>query len=246
MAIKNSKNPELPKGDIIEKGYYHPLTIVTRNIHKIFHNLGFEVSFGPHILPEEANFDVLNVPKDHPARDMHDTFWLKEKTQMVLRTHISSMQVPYMRENKPPLMMVSSGPVYRYEATDSTHEAVFQYIEGLAVGKDISAADLKGTLEKFLEKLYEEKIETQFHPAYFPFVEPGFEVDMRNPKNGEWLEMLGSGMVHPKVLMNAGVDPREYQGFAFGMGIDRLAMMKYKMNDVRLLRSGDLRLTNQF
>jgi phenylalanyl-tRNA synthetase alpha chain len=229
-----------------KRGHYHPLTIVTRDIHKIFHDMGFETAYGPHILSEEANFDVLNVPKDHPARDMHDTFWLKDEAKSVLRTHISSMQVPYMKANKPPLMMISSGPVYRYEATDATHESTFQYIEGLSVGESISVANLKGTLSQFLEKFFGEKIEMRFRPSYFPFVEPGFEVDMKNPKNGKWLEMLGAGMVHPKVLMNAGIDPREYQGFAFGMGIDRFTMVKYGITDVRLFRSGDLRLTNQF
>ena len=240
MAENKEKNKDT------EMGHYHPLTIVTRDIHKIFSDMGFEIAYSPHILSEEANFDVLNVPKDHPARDMHDTFWIKDRLETVLRTHISSIQVPYMKENKLPLMMVSSGPVYRYEATDATHEAVFQYIEGLAVGKDISVADLKGTLKKFLEEFFGEKIEMRFRPSYFPFVEPGFEVDMKNPKDGKWLEVSGSGMVHPKILLNAGIDPREYQGFAFAFGIDRLAILKYGIDDIRLFRSGDLRLTNQF
>jgi phenylalanyl-tRNA synthetase alpha chain len=227
-----------------EKGHYHPLTISTRRIHKIFADMGFETAYGPHILSEEANFDVLNVPKDHPARDMHDTFWLKDKR--VLRTHISSMQVPFMKANKPPLRMISSGPVYRYEATDATHESIFQYIEGLMVGENVSVANLKGTLDKFFEEFFGEKIETRFRPSYFPFVEPGFEIDMKMPNSDKWLEIMGAGMVHPKVLLNAEIDPREFQGFAFGMGIDRLSMIKYEINDVRLFRSGDLRFTNQF
>jgi phenylalanyl-tRNA synthetase alpha chain len=229
-----------------KKGHYHPLSIVTRDIQRIFGKMGFEVADGPHIISEEANFDVINVPKDHPARDMHDTFWVKDKPGTLLRTHISSMQVPYMKAHKPPLAMVSFGPVYRYEATDATHEATFQYIEGLMVGDDISVADLKGTLAIFLEEFFGQKVEIRFRPSYFPFVEPGFEIDMKNPKDGKWLEVSGSGMVHPKVLTNAGVDPNRYQGFAFAFGIDRLAMIKYKINDVRLFRSGDLRLTNQF
>lgn len=241
-----------------DKGHYHPLTIVTRELHRIFSDMGFEIADGPHILSEEANFDVINVPKDHPARDMHDTFWIKGRPGEVLRTHLSSMQVPYMKENELPLAMISTGPAYRYEATDATHESIFQYMEGLMVGKDISVSNLKGVLGNLFEKFFGKKVNVRLRPAYFPFVEPGFEVDFGcfkcEGKDKEcsicrgtgWIELMGAGMVHPKVLLNAEIDHREWQGFAFGMGIDRLAMLKYGINDVRLSRSGDLRFTNQF
>lgn len=239
-----------------KNGHYHPLTIAERDIARIFSEMGFVIAEGKEIIPEEENFDVLNVPKDHPARDMHDTFWIKGRPGILLRTHISSMQVPYLRAHGPEVRMISSGAVYRYEATDATHEAIFHYTEGLMVGTGVTLAHLKGTLEQFFGRFFGGEIKARLRPSFFPFVEPGLEVDMSCFKcNGKgcaickgtgWVEIMGAGMVHPRVLLNAGVDPRKYRGFAFGTGINRLAMLKYGVDDIRLFYSGDLRLTNQF
>ena len=230
-----------------KKGHYHPLSQVMREMFLIFKDLGFEVALGGEVETEEYNFDKLNIPADHPARDMWDTFWLKpENSKKLLRTHTSPMQVRYMEKNKPPFAIVVPGKTFRYEATDATHEAQFHQLEGLMIGKDINLANLKYILEAFFEKFFGEKMEVRFRPSYFPFVEPGLEVDMRKVGSDKWIEIMGAGMVHPKVLLNAGIDPREYQGFAFGMGIDRLAMLKFGIDDVRLFYTGDLRLVNQF
>ena len=222
---------------------------------------------GPEIETEYYNFDALNFPKDHPARDMQDTFWLKmpknaEQTQnnakelqrlsasgsrgsaLLLRTQTSDVQIRYMEKHEPPMAIVVPGKVFRNEATDATHEAQFYQIEGLFVAKKVSVADLKGTLEYFFKEFFGPDIEIQFRPSFFPFVEPGVEVYMK--WKGSWLEMMGAGMVHPNVLKGAGVDPELWQGFAFGGGIDRLVMLKYGIDDIRFLYSGDLRLVNQF
>jgi len=229
------------------KGHYHPISIVTRDILKIFSELGFEIATGPEVETEHNNFDALNIPADHPARDMWDTFWLEpRKAKKLLRTHTSPVQIRYMEENKAPLAIIAPGKTFRYEATDATHEAQFHQLEGLMIGENINLSNFKAVIEKFFEKFYGEKKDIQLRPSYFPFVEPGVEVDMKNPGSEKWLEIMGAGMVHPKVLLNVGIDPRKYQGFAFGMGIDRLAMLKYGVDDIRLLYSGDMRLTNQF
>lgn len=228
------------------KGKLHPLTRVANDVARIFFDIGYEIAEGHEIETEENNFDLLNIPKDHPARDMHDTFFVKDHAGLVMRTHISSHQVPYLIKNKHrlaegPLKMFSIGRVFRYEATDATHEVQFVYMEGLAVGKGIHLGHLKGTLEHFLKKLMrDEQLEMRLRPGYFPFVEPGLEVDLKI--GGNWQEILGSGMVHPTVLTNAGIDPTEYSGFAFGVGIDRLAMARYAIDDLRVLYGGDLRL----
>ena len=230
-----------------EKGHYHPLSIVTRDILRIFSSFGFEVALGPEIETEYYNFDALNIPADHPARDMWDTFWLEPKeAKRLLRTHTSPVQIRYMEKNKAPLAIIAPGKTFRYEATDATHEAQFHQLEGLMIGPDINLSNFKGIIEKFFEEFFEEKKEVRLRPSYFPFVEPGVEVDIKNPKFEKWLEIMGAGMVHPKVLLNVGIDPRKVQGFAFGMGIDRMAMLKYGVPDIRLFYSGDLRLTNQF
>jgi len=265
-------NKEQKDAVIAESGHLHPVTILIREIVSIFNELGFDVADGPEIEDEFHNFDALNVPKDHPARDMQDTFWMKGEPGKLLRTHTSPVQIRFMKSHKPPFNIVSTGKVFRYEATDATHEVQFFQCEGLMVGKDVTLADLKGTLELFLKKLFGEDVKIKLRPAYFPFVEPGVEIDMQcvrckgkglNPakrdrptaeggsgctscKGSGWIELLGAGMVHPNVLNQAGVDPRQWQGFAFGVGIDRLAMLKYGIEDVRLLYSGDLRLVNQF
>ena len=229
------------------KGHLHPLSQTMDDIVSIFDKMGFGVTLGPEIETEYNNFDSLNVHKDHPSRDMQDTFWLKKNPLGdLLRTQISALQVPYMKANTPPFMVVSPGKVYRNEATDMTHEAHYHYVEGIAVGKrgDISLANLKGTLEEFLRNLFGQDVEFRFRPGYFPFVEPGVEVDMN--RGDKWLEILGAGMIHPIVLKNGGIDPNIYSGFAFGMGADRITMLRYGIPDVRMFYQGDLRFVNQF
>jgi len=243
---KTPKNPHI-----------HPLTRIMNDIVGIFTEMGFTVEQGPEMETEETNFDFLNFPKDHPSRDMQDTFWIKpEDSKKLLRTQTSDMQVKYMRENEPPFKIIIPGRVFRNEATDATHEAQFYQIEGLVVGENVTLANLKFTLETFLKKLFGEDVKIKLRPGFFPFVEPGVEVDMICGKcKGEgcptckyngWIEILGAGMVHPKVLSNGGIDPNKYSGFAFGVGVDRVAMLKYGIDDIRLMYSGDLRFVNQF
>lgn len=226
------------------EGRLHPLTHVIREIYAVFHELGFQFAEGPEMETEFNNFDALNVPKDHPARDMQDTFWIKGKPGMLLRTHTSSVQIRHMMAGKPPYRIVVPGKVFRNEATDATHEAQFYQVEALCVDKNVSLADLKGTLEYFFRKLFGDDVEIRFRPSFFPFVEPGVEVDMR--WKGKWLEMGGAGLVHPSVLEASGVDAKEWSGFAWGIGIDRLVLLKYGIDDVRHLYNGDLRLISQF
>lgn len=227
------------------QGHLHPMSTVIREIFDIFKEIGFDIAYGPEIESEFYNFDTLNIPPHHPARDMWDTFWLKPLDKKnLLRTHTSPVQIRYMENNKPPLKIIAPGKTYRSEATDATHEAQFYQIEGLVVDKDISMGDLKGTLLYFFEKFLGEKVDIRFRPSYFPFVEPGVEIDVQF--KGKWMEVMGAGMVHPKVLMSAGVNPQEFKGFAFGAGLDRLVMIKTGIPDVRMLYQGDLRLTNQF
>ncbi|MFC1663593.1 phenylalanine--tRNA ligase subunit alpha [Patescibacteria group bacterium] len=236
-------------------GHLHPLTQVRRKTEEIFQEMGFSVIESPEIETEWYNFDALNIPKDHPARDAWDTFWLC-KNNLLLRTHTSPGQIRYMKKNNPPLRIIVPGRVFRYEATDASHEVNFYHIEGLMVGKDISIANFKATIEEFFKRFFEKSIVIRLRPDYFPFVEPGFEVDMTClvckgkgcsacGKTG-WMEMLGAGMVHPNVLKAVGLNPKNWQGWAFGIGMDRLAMMKYKINDIRLFYSSDLRFLNQF
>jgi len=242
------------------EGAYHPITIAIRDLERIFRNLGFSVATGPEKESEWYNFDALNIPPNHPARDLWDTFWIDKNAGELLRTHTSPVQIRYMEKHSPaggPIAIIAPGKTYRYEATDATHEAQFYQIEGLLVGKDIHLGHLKGVLSKFLGDFYGTKADVRLRPSFFPFVEPGVEVDMTcfNCKKGEecsvckgtgWIELMGAGMVHPKVLSNVGIDPKVFQGFAFGAGIDRLVMLKYGIDDVRLFYGGDLRLTEQF
>ena len=221
-------------------GNIHPIAQIIRELSKVFTEMGFEIASGPEMDTAWYNFDALNVPKDHPARDMQDTFWIKDKEDSVMRTHTSNVQVRFMESHKPPFKIIAPGKAFRNEATDATHEVQFHQIDGLVVGKDISVAHLKGTLETFLKKLLGDDIEFRLRPGFFPFVEPGFEVDLKF--RGKWMEVLGAGMVHPNVLRNGGIDPQEFSGFAFGVGADRLAMMKYNITDIRLFYNGDLRL----
>jgi len=225
------------------KGHLHPITQTIRQAVEIFSELGFEVAEGPEIEEEFYNFDALNVPKDHPSRDMQDTFWLKGVGKL-LRTHTSPVQIRYMQKNKPPIRIIAPGKVFRNEATDATHEAQFHQIEGLYVDTDVSVADLKGMLLLFAKKFFGEDAQVRFRPSFFPFVRPGFEVDVFF--KGRWLEVAGAGIVHPNVLKAGGIDPKKYRGFAFGMGWDRWVMIKYGIDDIRMLYNGDLRLVNQF
>lgn len=237
-------------------GHIHPLTRTMDEIVRIFVELGFEVALGPEIETEHYNFDALNVPKNHPARDMQDTFWIKGVKETVLRTHTSPVQIRYMEKNNPPLRIVVPGKVFRYEATDATHETQFHQVEGLVVGEDVTMAGIKGTLESFFKKFFRDDIKMRMRPSFFPFVEPGVEIDIscflckgagcNVCKKSGWIEVMGGGMVHPNVLHSSGIDPRKYSGFAFGMGVDRLVMVKYGIEDVRLFYSADLRLVNQF
>jgi phenylalanyl-tRNA synthetase alpha chain len=234
-----------------EKGHLHPITQIVREIFSVFRELGFTVADGPELEDEFHNFDALNVPKDHPARDMQDTFWIRSgpklpeiEGNMVLRTHTSSVQIRHLENNKPPVRIIVPGKVFRNEATDATHEAQFNQIEMLYVDKNVSLAHLKGTLETMFRKIYGDDVEIRFRPSFFPFVEPGVEVDMK--WKGKWLEIGGAGLVHPNVLRAAGVDPDVWQGFAFGCGLDRLAILKFGIDDIRLFYNGDLRMINQF
>ena len=243
-------------GKKIKLGHLHPLTLLEEEIKEIFSSMNFSIVEGPEIENERYNFDALNIPADHPARDMWDTFWLRQnqaktknlkpKTQgkLLLRTHTSPMQIRYMEAHNPPFQIVVPGVVYRYEATDATHDFQFRQLEGLMIGKDISLANFKYVIESFLKKLFGKDVEFELRPSYYPFVEPGVDVYMK--WRGKWLEVAGAGMVHRKVFEAVRYNPDEWQGFAFGFGITRLAMIKYKIPDVRLFYSGDLRFINQF
>lgn len=237
-------------------GHQHPITRMISEINSVFADIGFIFAEGPEAETEHYNFDQLNVPKDHPSRDMQDTFWFKDSDvtePTVLRTHTSPVQARYMEAHKDelPLRMIVPGKTFRNEATDATHEAQFFQLEGLEVGENISLAHLKGTIEYFFERFLGGDVEIRFRPGFFPFVEPGVEVDMRLTSGssklaGKWIEIMGAGMIHPNVLNASGIDATRYSGYAFGMGIDRLAVMKYGINDVRDLYTGDLRFVSQF
>lgn len=231
-----------------KKGKEHPLSVIINNAVKIFTELGFSVAVGPELEDIWHNFDALNVPKDHPARDMQDTFYVKGEEGKVLRTHTSNVQIRFMEEfaksgRKPPFAIISIGKCFRNEATDATHEMQFYQIEGLMIGEDINMAHLKGVLSYFYKKMLGEDTKLRFRPSFFPFVEPGIEFD--STYKGRWIEMGGAGMVHPKVLENCGIDSKKYQGFAFGPGLERIMVIKYNMPDIRPAYHGDLRF-NQF
>lgn len=230
-------------------GHIHPLTLADREVRRIFLGMNFSIVEGPELETEFYNFDALNLPESHPAREAWDTFWVKtdnKKEKLLLRTHTSPMQIRFMEQNEPPFQIIVPGRVFRYEATDASHETNFYQIEGLMVGKDVSLANFKYVIERFLEEFFKgQKIDFRFRPSYFPFVEPGVEVDIRFV-GGQWMELMGAGMVHPRVFEAVHYNPRDYQGFAFGVGLDRLMMIKHKIPDVRLSYSGDLRFINQF
>jgi phenylalanyl-tRNA synthetase alpha chain len=232
------------------QGKIHPLSLLADEAYKAFSEIGFEIAIGPELESEWYNFDILNVGKDHPARDMQDTFWIKGKPGTVLRTHTTNVTARAIeeanKEGRIPSAFISIGKVYRNEATDATHEMQFFQIDGAMVGKiedGISVANLKGILTHFYKKVLGDDVEIEFRPSFFPFTEPSFEVFAKF--KGKWLEMMGAGMLHPNVLKNCGLDPEKYQGFAFGGGLDRIAMIKWEIGDVRAFYQGDLRL-NQF
>lgn len=245
-------------------GSLHPLSKTIKEVEDIFGSMGFEVAEGPQVENEWFNFEALNIPENHPARDLWDTFWIKDGKEKVngkderllLRTHTSPVQARYMQNNNPPIRIIAPGKVFRYEATDASHEIQFYQLEGLMVDEDISVSNFRAVINEFLSRFFKTDVTTRLRPSYFPFVEPGFEVDMECitcsgkgcsvcSQTG-WLELLGAGMVHPKVFESVGYNPKEVTGFAFGVGIDRLTMMKYKIDDIRLFYSGDIRFLQQF
>jgi phenylalanyl-tRNA synthetase, alpha subunit len=241
-------------GTIPEMGRRHPLNIVLDDIKQIFLGMGFDIAEGPQIEYSKYNFDLLNIPEIHPSRDVQDTFYVSD--DVVLRTQTSPVQVRVMKEQPPPIRVLAPGRVYRRDTVDATHSPVFHQIEGLVVDKGITMSDLKGTLEVFAKKLYGDDIAVRFRPHHFPFTEPSAEMDAtcfvcRGEgcslcKNEGFIEILGCGMVHPKVLENCGIDPAEYSGYAFGMGLDRITMMRYGIDDLRLLFENDIRFLRQF
>jgi phenylalanyl-tRNA synthetase alpha chain len=234
-------------------GTIHPITQTTQRLIKFFSQLGYQIAEGPELENDHYNFEALNIPKSHPARTMHDTFYFSDGN--LLRTHTSTVQIRLMENQKPPLKMIAPGRVYRYES-DVTHTPMFHQLEGLVIDQESTFADLKGLLKAMLEFFFEQDLKMRFRPSYFPFTEPSAEVDIqcvkcnglgcRICKHTGWLEILGCGMVHPNVLKNVGLDPETYQGFAFGMGIDRLTMLRYGIDDLRILFENDVRFLKQF
>ncbi len=236
------------------KGGLHPLNVVLNDIIDTFQSMGFDVVDGPEVETDYYNFQALNVPEDHPARDMQDTFYLADS--LLLRTQTSAAQARTMEQRKPPIRIICPGRVYRADEVDATHSPVFHQIEGLVVDKGVTMCDLKGVLEQFAQEIYGSDTQVRFRPSFFPFTEPSVEVDVtcsecggkgcRVCKGAGWIEILGAGMVHPNVLRAGGIDPEEYSGFAFGIGLDRLTTTRYKISDIRLLFENDLRFLQQF
>ena len=227
----------------IHAGGLHPVTRTLERIEKLFHSIGFEVADGPEIETDYYNFTALNQPENHPARSMHDTFYLDDGKHL-LRTHTSPIQIRYMETHKPPIKIIAPGRVYRVDS-DATHSPMFHQIEGLWIDEHVSFADLKGVVVDFLRKFFErDELKVRFRPSFFPFTEPSAEIDMSFGDG--WLELGGCGMVHPNVLRNVNIDSEKYQGFAFGLGPDRLAMLRYGVNDLRLFYENDLRFLKQF
>jgi phenylalanyl-tRNA synthetase alpha chain len=235
-------------------GSLHPVTIIQSEIENLFVSMGFAVLDGPEVETEYNNFDALNIPPDHPARDMQDTFWLTDGN--LLRTHTSPVQVRGMLKLGPPLRMIAPGRVFRNEEVDASHEHTFYQLEGMMVDRDVSVAHLIFFMKTLLSSIFRREVAVRLRPGYFPFVEPGFELDIHCLicggsgcpvcKQSGWVELLPCGLVHPNVLRMSGIDPEEWNGFAFGLGLTRLAMMRYGIDDIRLLLSGDLRFLNQF
>lgn len=239
---------------VSKAGKLHPLNTVLNDMIDIFQSMGFDVVDGPEVETDHYNFECLNVPADHPARDMQDTFYLADN--ILLRTQTSAAQIRTMENRKPPIRVICPGRVFRADEVDATHSPVFHQIEGLVVDKGITMCDLKGVLEQFAHEIYGKDTKVKFRPSFFPFTEPSVEVDVscsecggkgcRVCKGAGWIEILGAGMVHPNVLRSCGIDPEEYSGFAFGIGLDRLTTTRYKISDIRLLFENDKRFLDQF
>ena len=256
-AAKASFDPTLP-GHTLPVGKLHPLTQITYEICSIFVSLGFRIAEGPEIETEHYNFDALNIPKNHPSRDTFDTFYLSApgKERRLLRSQTSTVQIRVMENEKPPLRIVAPGRVYRPDAVDASHSFMFHQIEGLWVDEEVSFSDLKGVLSLFSRRLFGPKTKTRFRPHFFPFTEPSAEVDIscmlcggkgcRVCSQKGWLEVLGAGMVHPNVFRKVKIDPKRYRGFAFGLGVERIAMLKFGIDDIRLFFENDLRFLRQF
>lgn len=249
QSVSASADRSLP-GVRPERGHLHPLTQFSRKVLDIWRSFGYDIHEGPELEEAWYNFDALNVLPDHPARDVQDTFFIKDHPELVLRTHTSTVQLrwPKTHRVKPPFKVVEIGKVYRHEATDATHESMFYQCDGVLVDRQVTMAHLVTTLKTFMDRLYPGK-KVRLRPSYFPFVEPGIELDLwweAPGKPGRWLEILGAGLVHPNVIKAMGLKPKEWQGFAFGMGIDRLAMLEYGVPDVRLFYSGNLEFLKQF
>lgn len=255
-SVQSSSIGDLTRpGDPIQIGGRHPISLVKNQIIDIFSRIGFNVSEGPEIEDDWHNFTALNLPEHHPARDMQDTFFVQTNPDILLRTHTSSVQVRYMENNKPPIRTISPGRVYRNEAISARSHCFFHQVEGLYIDKNVSFADLKQTLQYFTTELFG-KSKIRLRPSYFPFTEPSAEVDVywgletetdyKMTKGTGWLEIMGCGMVDPNVLENCGIDSKEYSGFAFGMGIDRIALLLHQINDIRLLSENDIRFLEQF
>ncbi len=237
-------------------GSRHPISIIRNKIVRIFNSIGFNVSVGPEIEDDWHNFSALNLPEEHPARDMQDTFFIQTNPDVLLRTHTSSVQVRHMEKTQPPIRTISPGRVYRNEAVSARAHCIFHQVEGLYIAKDVNFIDLKKTLLYFAKEMFGEDTKIRLRPSYFPFTEPSAEVDIywglendsdyKITKGTGWLEILGCGMVDPAVLDNCGIDPKKYSGYAFGMGIERIAMLKYGVNDLRLFFENDVRFLKQF
>ena len=243
-------------GDSFPVGTRHPLTIVRNEIVSIFKRLGFAVAEGPEIEDDWHNFGAMNLPEDHPARDMQDTFYINQNPAWLLRTHTSSVQARVMEKQKPPIRVICPGRVYRNETISARAHCFFHQVEGLYIDENVSFADLKQTLYFFVQEMFGKEVKVRFRPSYFPFTEPSAEMDIsclicggdgcNVCKHTGWVEILGSGMVHPKVLENFNIDPNKYTGFAFGMGIERVCQLKYRINDLRLYSQNDVRFLKQF
>ncbi len=252
--LKEEKLDVTMPGKASEVGHLHPLTQVQRELEDIFIGMGFSIVEGPEVELDYYNFQALNIPENHPARDTQDTFYISDN--ILLRSQTSPVQVRAMEHQKPPIRIISPGRVYRSDALDATHSPLFHQLEGLVVDKGITMGDLKGTLEIFAKKMFGESTRIRFRPHHFPFTEPSAEVDVscyvcggkgcRLCKGEGWIEILGAGMVHPFVLSNCGIDPEEYSGFAFGLGVERIAMKKYGIDDIRLFYENDERFLEQF
>jgi phenylalanyl-tRNA synthetase alpha chain len=243
-------------GDPITPGTRHPISLVRNRIIEIFGRLGFSVAEGPEIEDDWHNFTSLNIPEDHPARDMQDTFYIHKNPDWLLRTHTSSVQARVMEKQKPPIRIICPGRVYRNETVSARAHCFFHQTEGLYIDENVSFADLKQTLYFFVQEMFGKTVKIRFRPSYFPFTEPSAEMDIsclicggsgcNVCKHSGWVEILGSGMVHPKMLQNFGIDPNKYTGFAFGMGVERICQLKYRINDLRLYSQNDLRFLRQF